>query len=128
MPNNFSFLLPSLRVATPNLTLLLHCFRLMLLDMNSGEKKCIFSGVSFVQWVEGSDVAVAQAGISLAVWYNIDFPEHPTVMPVKGDVIDIIRSSGRTEVVSVEGTATLNFELDEGLVEFGKELGQFLSW
>ncbi|KAI4469969.1 hypothetical protein MML48_1g13173 [Holotrichia oblita] len=96
---------------------LLH--RLMLVDVNTSEKKCIFSSVSFIQWVESSDVAVAQSGTTLAVWYNIDLPEHPTIMTVKGDVVDIIRNNGRTQVVAVDGNNTMNFELDEGLVEFG---------
>ncbi|KAI4469975.1 hypothetical protein MML48_1g12569 [Holotrichia oblita] len=93
--------------------------RLMLVDVNTSEKKCIFSSVSFIQWVESSDVAVAQSGTALAVWYNIDLPEHPTIMTVKGDVVDIIRNNGRTQVVAVDGNNTMNFELDEGLVEFG---------
>ncbi|KAI4469980.1 hypothetical protein MML48_1g10818 [Holotrichia oblita] len=93
--------------------------RLMLVDVNTSEKKCIFSSVSFIQWVESSDVAVAQSGTTLAVWYNIDLPEHPTIMTVKGDVVDIIRNNGRTQVVAVDSNNTMNFELDEGLVEFG---------
>ncbi|KAK4876609.1 hypothetical protein RN001_009115 [Aquatica leii] len=93
--------------------------RLLLVDVLKSEKKCIFSGVSFVQWVEDSDVAVAQASNSLAVWYNIDVPEHPTVLNVQGDVVDILRSNGKTEAVIVDGHNTHNVELDESLVEFG---------
>lgn len=89
------------------------------MDVFTHEKRCIFSEVSFVQWIEGSDVAVAQAGSSLAVWYNIELPEHPTIMPIKGDVTDIIRSNGKTEAVCADGQNMMNFELDEGLVEFG---------
>lgn len=99
---------------------ILFLYRLMLVDVITSEKKCIFSGVSFIQWVESSDVAVAQSGTTLAVWYNIDLPEHPTVMSVKGDVIDIIRNNGRTQVIAAEGNNTMTFELDEGLVEFGE--------
>ncbi|KAF5301762.1 hypothetical protein FQR65_LT08745 [Abscondita terminalis] len=93
--------------------------RLLLVDVSKSEKKCIFSGVSFVQWVEDSDVAVAQSGNSLAIWYNIDVPEHPTVLNIQGDVVDILRSNGKTEAIVVEGHNSHSIELDESLVEFG---------
>jgi intraflagellar transport protein 172 len=96
-------------------------FRLILVDVLTQNKQCIFTGVSFVQWVEGSDVAVAQAGTNLAIWYNIELPENPTIMTVKGDVTDIVRNNGKTEAVCVDGNNVVNLELDEGLVEFGKE-------
>ncbi len=89
------------------------------MDTTTQQKQCIFTGVSFVQWVEGSDVAVAQAGTSLAIWYNIDLPENPTIMNVKGDVTDVVRNNGKTEAVCVDGNNIINLELDEGLVEFG---------
>ncbi|KAJ8965104.1 hypothetical protein NQ317_005365, partial [Molorchus minor] len=93
--------------------------RLVLADTATHAKETIFTGVSFVQWVESSDVAVAQAGNHLAIWYNIDLPENPTIMMIKGDVIDVVRNNGKTEAVCVEGNNTFNLELDEGLVEFG---------
>ncbi|KAJ8919865.1 hypothetical protein NQ315_006394 [Exocentrus adspersus] len=93
--------------------------RLLLVDTATQSKETIFAGVSFVQWVEGSDVVVAQAGNNLAIWYNIELPESPTIMSVKGDVVDVVRNNGKTEAVCVEGSNTLNVELDEGLVEFG---------
>lgn len=101
------------------ITRVIYIFRLMLVDVNQSEKKCIFSSVSFVQWVVESDVAVAQAGTTLAVWYNIDVPEHPTIMNVQGEVVDIIRKNGKTEGLAVDGHNTYSFELDESLVEFG---------
>ncbi|KAJ8945935.1 hypothetical protein NQ318_016763 [Aromia moschata] len=93
--------------------------RLILVDTASQSRETIFAGVSFVQWVESSDVAVAQAGNTLAIWYNIDLPDNPTIMTVKGDVVDIVRNNGKTEAVCVDGNNTFNLELDEGLVEFG---------
>ena len=47
---------------------------------------------SYVQWVPGSDVVVAQNRGSLCVWYNINSPDKQTVVPIKGDVGDIQRS------------------------------------
>ncbi|XP_044261133.1 intraflagellar transport protein 172 homolog [Tribolium madens] len=93
--------------------------RLILVDTSTQSKQCIFTGVSFVQWVEGSDVAVAQANTSLAIWYNIEMPENPTIMSVKGDVTDVVRNNGKTEAVCIDGNNVYNLELDEGLVEFG---------
>ncbi|XP_044747182.1 intraflagellar transport protein 172 homolog [Coccinella septempunctata] len=96
--------------------------RLILVDVMTNVKQTIFTGVSFVQWVEGSDVAVAQADHNLAIWYNIDMPENPTMVQVKGDVTDVVRSDGKTEAVCVDGNNTFSIELDEGLVEFGTAL------
>lgn len=47
--------------------------------------------VSFVQWVTQSDVAVAQSGNNLMIWYNVDFAEHVSMMAVRGDAFDVIR-------------------------------------
>lgn len=94
--------------------------RLLLIDLITQLKQTIFTDVSFAQWVEGSDVAVAQSGTNLAIWYNIDLPENPTIMTVKGDVTDIVRNNGKTEAICVDGNTVTNIELDEGLVEFGK--------
>ncbi len=41
---------------------------------------------SFVTWVPGSDVAVAQSRASLCVWYNIYAPDKVTTKAIKGDV------------------------------------------
>lgn len=72
-----------------------------------------------MQWVVESDVAVAQAGNTLAIWYNIDVPEYPTIINVQGEVVDIVRRNGKTEAIAVDGHNSNSFELDEGLVEFG---------
>ncbi|XP_019769911.2 intraflagellar transport protein 172 homolog [Dendroctonus ponderosae] len=93
--------------------------RLLLVDIATQLKQTIYTDVTFVQWVESSDVAVAQSGSTLAIWYNIELPENPTVMTVRGEVTDVIRNNGRTEAVCVDGNHTFNIELDEGLVEFG---------
>uniref|UniRef100_A0A8C5RJ14 Uncharacterized protein n=1 Tax=Laticauda laticaudata TaxID=8630 RepID=A0A8C5RJ14_LATLA len=74
---------------------------------------------SYVQWVPGSDVVVAQNRNSLCVWYNIDTPERVTMFPMKGDIVDLERSNGKTEVIVTEGVNTVSYTLDEGLIEFG---------
>jgi intraflagellar transport protein 172 len=50
------------------------------------------------QWVSGSDVVVAQSRSCLCVWYNLDTPDGATIVPVKGDVVEVIRDDGKTEV------------------------------
>ena len=49
---------------------------------------------TFVQWVPGSDVVVAQTKDNMGIWYNIDAPERVTLLPIKGDIIDIAREEG----------------------------------
>lgn len=66
--------------------------RLSLVDIATGKKQMLLAKVSFVQWVIQSDVAVAQSDASLAVWYNIDMPEHVTMMPVRGEVQEVVRN------------------------------------
>ncbi|XP_018787824.1 PREDICTED: intraflagellar transport protein 172 homolog [Bactrocera latifrons] len=93
--------------------------RLVLIDIYTGKKQTLLSNISFVQWVPQSDVVVAQNNNNLAIWYNIDLPEHVTLMAIRGDVMEVSRDSGRTMVRSQEGPAEHTYQLDEGLVEFG---------
>lgn len=37
------------------------------------------------------DVVVAQSDFSLAIWYNIDVPQHVTMVSVRGEVIQVVR-------------------------------------
>lgn len=96
--------------------------RLILVDVATNKKQTLLSKTSFVQWVTGSDVTVAQSDSNLAVWYNIDMPEHVTIINVRGDAYDVIREDGKTEVHTHEGPAEHVYQLDEGLVEFGTAL------
>lgn len=68
-------------------------FRLVLIDIYTGKKQTLLSNISFVQWVPQSDVVVAQNNNNLAVWYNIDLPEHVTLIAIRGDVIEVSRDS-----------------------------------
>jgi intraflagellar transport protein 172 len=74
---------------------------------------------TYVQWVPNSDVVVAQNRTSLCVWYNIHAPDQVTLHSIKGDVEDIERGDGRTEVIVDEGMAQAVYPLDESLIEFG---------
>lgn len=61
---------------------------------------------------------VAQNRDQLCIWYNIDNPERKTSFPIKGEIIDIERADGRTEVIVQDGHQELSYALDEGLIEF----------
>lgn len=65
--------------------------RLTLYDLLTTKKQTLLGKVSFVQWVIQSDVAVAQSDSNLAIWYNIDMPEHVTLMPIRGEAIEVVR-------------------------------------
>ncbi|XP_055666694.1 intraflagellar transport protein 172 homolog isoform X1 [Falco peregrinus] len=93
--------------------------RLQLYDIESSTKTTILNYCSYVQWVPGSDVVVAQNRSSLCIWYNIDAPERVTMFPLKGDIVDLERSDGKTEVIVSEGVNTVSYTLDEDLIEFG---------
>lgn len=43
----------------------------------------ILNFCSYVQWVPGSDVLVAQNRNNLCVWYNIEAPERVTMSTVR---------------------------------------------
>ncbi|XP_015430536.1 PREDICTED: intraflagellar transport protein 172 homolog [Dufourea novaeangliae] len=87
-----------------------------------GGRSLLLTGVSFASWVLGSDVVVAQTGQTLAVWYNVDAPEVATLIPVRGDAVDIVREDGRTSVTVDELGGKVAYLLDEPLIEFGTAL------
>uniref|UniRef100_A0A673MHL4 Intraflagellar transport protein 172 homolog n=1 Tax=Sinocyclocheilus rhinocerous TaxID=307959 RepID=A0A673MHL4_9TELE len=93
--------------------------RLHLYDIESSLKSTMLSFCPYVQWVPGSDVVVAQNRGNLCVWYTIDSPERVTMFPLKGDIVDLERSNGKTEVIVTEGVNSVSYTLDEGLIEFG---------
>ena len=116
--------------------------RLNLVDVETLEKTSVLNYCTFVQWVPSSDVVVAQSRDNMAVWYNIDAaaervtlvggvrcltglhnalykPDIASQLPIKGDIVEIVREEGKTEVVVQEGQHQLSYELDEALIEFG---------
>uniref|UniRef100_A0A3B4XDD0 Intraflagellar transport 172 n=1 Tax=Seriola lalandi dorsalis TaxID=1841481 RepID=A0A3B4XDD0_SERLL len=93
--------------------------RLHLYDIEMGVKTTVLSFCSYVQWVPGSDVVVAQNRGNLCIWYSIDSPESVTMFPIKGDIVNLERVDGKTDVIVTEGVNTVTYMLDEGLIEFG---------
>ena len=85
--------------------------RLFLYDIESETKTSLLSYCSYVQWVPGSDVIVAQNRNQLSIWYNLDDLERITHMPVKGDVVNIERKMNQTQVIVQEGSSNVVYKL-----------------
>ncbi|KER27764.1 hypothetical protein T265_05253 [Opisthorchis viverrini] len=95
-------------------------FQLLLFDTDTGTKTVLLTLCSYVQWVPQSDVVVAQSRDSLCIWYNIEATDRVTSIPIKGgEILDIVKQNGRTEVLVSEGLTTVSYALDDGLIEFG---------
>ena len=96
--------------------------RLHLLDVRTEQKHLLVAQCMYAQWVPQSDVMVAQSGDTLCVWYDSDATERHTGIDIKGDVVDVVRDGGRTDVVVVEGGTRVAYTLDEAMIEFGTAL------
>eukprot|EP01137_Pigoraptor_chileana_P037243 Opistho-2@34026 len=93
--------------------------QLHLFDIATEARTTLLNYCSYVQWVPDSDVVVAQNRGNLCIWYSIDSPERVSMFPIKGEVENIERADGRTEVIVNEGVNSVSYALDEGLIEFG---------
>jgi intraflagellar transport protein 172 len=92
---------------------------LHLYNLENQSRNQLLSFCTYVQWVPESDVVVAQNRSNLCVWYNITAPDQVTTIPIKGDIEDIERTEGRTEVIVDEGISQAVYPLDEALITFG---------
>ena len=92
---------------------------LHLYNIETQTRSQLLNFCTYVQWVPGSDVVVAQNRGNLCVWYNINAPDQVTLHAIKGDVEEIERVEGRTEVVVDEGMSQAVYPLDESLIDFG---------
>jgi len=91
---------------------------LMLVDVETLSKQVLDQNCSFVQWIPGSDVVVAQSKHLLKIWYNLDTPEQCHEIEIKGQALDVIKEEKRTYVSVLQGTATVQVPLDEDRIEF----------
>eukprot|EP01059_Diplonema_ambulator_P008871 TRINITY_DN18639_c0_g1_i5.p1 TRINITY_DN18639_c0_g1~~TRINITY_DN18639_c0_g1_i5.p1 ORF type:complete len:1382 (+),score=614.47 TRINITY_DN18639_c0_g1_i5:304-4146(+) len=96
--------------------------QLFLYDIATQTKATLLNYCTYVSWVPDSDVVVAQNRGDLCVWYSIDSPDRVAIVPIKGDVEDIERTDGKTEVIVDEGINTVAYGLDESLIEFGSAM------
>ena len=92
--------------------------QLHLYDVIQQNRSTLLSYCNYVQWVPASDVVVAQNRNNLCVWYNINAPDKVTMYQIRGDVEEIERSGGKTEVIVDEGINTASYMLDEALIGF----------
>jgi intraflagellar transport protein 172 len=101
--------------------------RLHLFDCVRQARATLLPYCNYAQWVPDSDVVVAQRRGTLCVWYSIANPDRVTHYDIRGDVEEIVRGGGKTEVIVDEGAATASYLLDEGLIAFGgaMEAGNF---
>lgn len=93
--------------------------QLHMFDVDTQIRSTLLHYCNYVQWVPDSDVVVAQNRSSLYVWYNIRAPDQATIYQIKGDVEEIERANGKTEVIVDEGMHTASYQLDESLIAFG---------
>ncbi|KAL0586022.1 hypothetical protein ABG067_004345 [Albugo candida] len=93
--------------------------QLHLFDAEAQHRVTLLNYCNYVQWVPDSDVVVAQNRSNLSVWYNIRAPDKATIYQIKGDIEQIERANGRTEVIVDEGMNTTTYQLDEALIAFG---------
>ena len=93
--------------------------QLHLFNVETQVRTTLLNYCTYVQWVPSSDVVVAQNRNNLSVWYNIHTPDQVTVHQIRGDIEDIERRGGQTEVIVDEGISTASYLLDEALIEFG---------
>jgi intraflagellar transport protein 172 len=98
--------------------------QLHLFDIRRQTRVTLLFFCSYVQWVPGSEVVVAQSRNNLCIWYSIESPERVTMFQIKGDVVDIERAQGKTDVIVDEGISAVSYTLDEGLIEFSSALDE----
>jgi len=101
--------------------------QLHLFNIRTQNRSTLLNYCNYAQWVPRSDVLVAQSRTNMNVWYNIDDPDKVSVYVIKGDIEEIERLDGKTDVVVNEGANTVTYTLDEPLIELGSamESGEF---
>eukprot|EP01022_Parablepharisma_sp_SALTPOND_P020315 TRINITY_DN365_c0_g1_i1.p1 TRINITY_DN365_c0_g1~~TRINITY_DN365_c0_g1_i1.p1 ORF type:complete len:1766 (-),score=259.62 TRINITY_DN365_c0_g1_i1:1103-6400(-) len=93
--------------------------QLHLFSIKEQTKSTLLNFCSYVNWVPGTDVVVAQNKNTLCVWYSIDQPDKVTMYTIKGDVEGIEKVEGKTSVVVDCGNSSISYPLDENLIKFG---------
>ena len=84
----------------------------------SQTRKQLSNYCSYAQWVPDTDVIVAQSLDKLRVWYNVRGSDQSTSVVINGDIQDIERKDGKTEIIVDEGLNEAVYPLDESLLEF----------
>lgn len=50
---------------------------------------------------------------------SVQYASFLTSSSPQGDIVDLERADGKTDVIVTEGVNTVTYTLDEGLIEFG---------
>lgn len=95
--------------------------RLHLVDVATEERTPLLSFCSFVSWVPGSDVVVAQNHNQMSVWYSIHTPDKVTQKVIRGKIEEVerVEGSGQTRVLVAQDMQMVAYNLDDGLIGFG---------
>jgi len=90
------------------------------------KKVTLLNYCGYVQWVPNSEVLVAQERKNLCIWYNVDDPDKIKIIPVKGEVEEIRRREGKTEVIVEDGGSNNSqiYLLDDGLIAFSTAIDE----
>jgi intraflagellar transport protein 172 len=91
---------------------------LYLYNIFESKKITLLNFCGYVQWVPNSEVLVAQERKNVFVWYNVDDPDKVKLIPVKGEVEEVRRREGKTELLVEEGNNIQTYLLDDGLIAF----------
>lgn len=97
---------------------------LYLYHVFEGKKSTLLNYCGFVSWVPNSEVLVAQDRKNMCIWYNVEDPDKVKVTAIKGEITEIIRRVGKTEVLVNEGTNTQTYLLDDGLIGFNTAIDE----
>eukprot|EP00939_MAST-03C_sp_MAST-3C-sp1_P000124 g124.t1 len=93
--------------------------QLLMYQVDEQRKTTLLGYCNYAQWVPNSDVVVGQNRSTLCVWYNVLTPDKVTKIEIQGDVLEIERGEGVTQVIVDEDGEQVGYELDEGLIGFG---------
>jgi len=84
--------------------------------MEESRREILLNFCGFVQWVPNTDVLVAQDQKNLYIWYHIEDFENHKIIQIKGDVEEVRRVPGKTEVLVEEFGETQIYLLDENMI------------
>lgn len=98
--------------------------QLYLYHIFDDKKSTLLNYCGFVKWVPNSEVLVAQDLKNMCIWYNVDDPNKVKITPIKGEITEISRKIGKTEVLVNEGINTQIYLLDDGLISFSTAIDE----
>ena len=86
------------------------------------KKVTLLNYCGYFQWVPNSDVLVAQDRKNLWVWYNVNDQDKIRIINVNGELEEIRRREGKTEVFVEEGNNSQINLLEDELIVFSRPI------